>query len=108
MKTAYLKIHYHDSENIQDLKSIIESETMCKVEIILHQENKKNPIFNFNNGNICPNCKMPLSPAGGVIGANLNFYKCFYCGYELHETDYEELKNDIIELGCDFNINDIP
>ena len=42
---------------------------------------------------VCPHCKRKCSVAGGVLGTKIMFYKCFTCGYEIEDAEYEILDN---------------
>lgn len=39
---------------------------------------------------LCPNCNKSCSPAGGVIGTLIKYWKCFTCGYSVEDIPYAE------------------
>ena len=39
---------------------------------------------------ICQNCNKICSPAGGVIGTSIKYWKCFTCGYSVEDIPHTE------------------
>lgn len=39
---------------------------------------------------LCQNCGKYCNPAGGVIGTDIKFWRCFNCGYEVEDAVFDD------------------
>ena len=41
---------------------------------------------------ICEKCGKYMSPAGGIVGRDINFHKCFNCGTRTDDAEFVVLQ----------------
>jgi len=43
----------------------------------------------YSNSPDCPKCKVNMSAAGGILGTSLVNWRCWICGYQLEDAEFE-------------------